>query len=53
MPHWEEVPDLVEVRDIHLDSFKAVREAQVETFAQVAHEAWGGPIFVFAFWSGG
>ncbi|CAJ1361888.1 unnamed protein product, partial [Effrenium voratum] len=39
VPHWEEVPDLVEVRDIHLDSFKAVREAQVETFAQVAHEA--------------
>ncbi|CAJ1404871.1 unnamed protein product [Effrenium voratum] len=39
VPHWEEVPDLVEVRDIHLDSFKAVREAQVDTFAQVAHEA--------------
>ena len=46
VPHWEQVPHLVEVHQVHGESFQAFRGADVQSFAQVAHEAgkWDGRV---------
>ncbi|CAK9001106.1 unnamed protein product [Durusdinium trenchii] len=39
VPHWKEVRNLVEVHQIHTQSFEAFRKADLPSFAQVSHEA--------------
>jgi len=39
VPTWKNVPDLVDVHKIHVESFKDFRSSSVEDFAEVTHKA--------------
>ena len=41
VPEWRRIPDLVDVHEIHIDSFKSFRSSTPENFAETSHKAGG------------
>ncbi|CAE7260988.1 PDK, partial [Symbiodinium sp. CCMP2456] len=39
VPRWQAIPDLVDVHDIHVKSFKSFRVSELDDFAEVTHQA--------------
>ncbi|CAE7276132.1 PDK [Symbiodinium sp. CCMP2592] len=39
VPRWQTIPDLVDVHDIHVESFKSFRVCEADDFSEVTHQA--------------